>query len=78
MHYRAIGKATCRSCHNVWVIDTDQSEPGFIDAESESAAAERFKLMNRLCPTCLKAGNPVAVEFDTYIHVDRQPLFGTK
>jgi hypothetical protein len=78
MHYRAVGKVTCPNCHNAWLIDTDLSEPGFIDAKSEAEAAERFRLIHRICPTCLKTGTPVAVEFDGYIHVDSLPGFGTK
>jgi hypothetical protein len=78
MHYRAIGKVSCPNCHNVWLIDTDQSEPGFIEAKSEAEAAERFRLIHRLCPACLKTGTPVAVEFDNYIHVDSLPRSGIK
>ncbi len=73
MRYRAIGKVTCPTCGNVRVIDTDQSEAGFIEAKSEAEAAERFRLMYRLCPMCLKAGTPSAVEFDGYIHIDTLP-----
>ena len=62
----------------MWLIDTDQSEPGFIEAKSEAEAAERFKLMHSLCPTCLRNGTPVAIEFDNYIHVDSLPRFGVK
>jgi hypothetical protein len=72
MHYRAIGKVACPNCQNAWLIDTNLSEPGFIDAKSEAEAAERFRLIHRICPTCLKAGTPVAVEFDGYIHIDRR------
>ncbi len=70
MEYRAVGKIRCNTCGRVWVADTDFSEPGFIEAKSEAEAAERFRVMHRLCPTCLQAGNPVAVEFDGYIRVD--------
>jgi len=73
MHFRAIGKVKCPNCGEVRVIDTDASEPGFIDAKSEAEAAERFRLMNRVCPICLKAGTPVAVEFEGYIRVDVLP-----
>ncbi len=76
MHYRVISKATCRNCKNAWLIDTDQSEPGFIEAKSETEAEERFRMMHSLCPTCLKTGTPVAVEFDGPIHIDSLPRFG--
>ncbi len=78
MRYRAIGKVSCPTCKNNRVVDTDLSEPGFIEAKSEAEAAERFRLIHRLCPTCLKAGTPVAVDFDNYIHVDILPRPGTK
>jgi hypothetical protein len=78
MHYRAIGKVACPHCHNAWVIDTDSSEPGFIDAKSEAEAAERFRLIHRLCPTCLKTGTPVAVAFDGYIRVESRSGFPNK
>jgi hypothetical protein len=78
MHYRAISKATWHNCHNVWLVDTDLDEPGFIDAKSEAEAEEKFRLMHSLCPTCLKTGTPVAVEFESHIHVDKLPRFGIK
>ncbi len=78
MQYRVIGKVTCPTCKNVWVVDTDVSEPGFIEAKSEAEAAERFRFLHRLCPTCLKAGSAVAVDFDNYIHVDDLPRLGIK
>jgi hypothetical protein len=78
MHYRAVGKVICPDCHNASVIDTDGSEPGFIDAKSEAEAAERFRLIHRLCPICLRTGTPVAVEFDGYIHVESLPGFQVK
>ncbi len=69
MWYRAIGKLSCPTCKNVWTVDTNLSEPGFIEAKSE-AEAERFRLAHSLCPTCLEAGTPVAVDFGGYIHVE--------
>ncbi len=73
MHFRAIGKIACPRCGDVRVIDTAASEPGFIDAKSEAEAAERFKLIHRVCPACLKAGTPVAVDFEGYIRVEALP-----
>jgi hypothetical protein len=55
------------------MIDTDFGDPGFIEAKTEAEAAERFRLMHRVCPTCLASGTPVAVEFDSYIRVDSLP-----
>jgi hypothetical protein len=73
MHYRAIGQLSCQNCHKTWIVDTNFSEPGFIDAKSESEAAERFRLIHRLCPTCLETGTPVAVDFESYIRVENLP-----
>ncbi len=70
MRYRAIGKLSCPTCKKVWEVDTNLSEPGFIEAKSDAEAAERFRLAHSLCPTCLKAGTPVAVDFGGYIHVE--------
>ncbi len=78
MRYRAVGKLRCSRCKSVWVADTDSSEPGFIEAKSEAEAAERFRLIHRLCPTCLESGTPVAVEFDSYIRVDVLTPAGVK
>jgi ribosomal protein L32 len=73
MHFRAIGKIKCPNCREVRVIDTAAADPGFIDAKTEAEAAERFKLIHRVCATCLKAGTPVAVEFDGFIRVEALP-----
>lgn len=73
MQYRAIAKVSCPNCRKAWVIDSDQGAPAFIEAKSEAEAAERFRLMHRLCPTCLAAGTPVALEFEDVIHVDTLP-----
>jgi hypothetical protein len=73
MQYRAIAKVSCPNCRSAWVIDTDQGVPPFIEAKSEAEAAERFRLMHRICPTCLAAGTPAAVEFDGFIQVATLP-----
>ncbi len=70
MRYRAMGKLRCPTCKKAWLADTGQGDPGFIEAKSEAEAAERFKLAHRLCPTCLQAGIPTAVEFESYIRVE--------
>ncbi len=70
MRYRAVAKVRCAACARSWVIDTGFSAPGFIEAKSEAEAAERFRLLHRLCPTCLEGGSPVPVEFDGYIRID--------
>ena len=77
MHYRAVGKVSCHNCGKVWVIDTNLNDPGFIEAKSEAEAAERFRLIHRLCPTCLETGTAVAVEFDGYIRVEKLPGYET-
>ncbi len=78
MQYRAIGKLSCPACKNVWTVDTNLTEPGFIEAKSEAEAAERFRLVHRLCPTCLITGTPVAVDCGGYIHVEIPPRSTTK
>lgn len=72
MQYRAIAKVSCPNCRQSWVVDSDKGAPPFIEAKSEAEAAERFRLMHRVCPTCLGAGTPAAVEFDV-VRVDTLP-----
>lgn len=78
MRYRAIAKVICHTCKNVWVIDSQGSESGFVEAKSEAEAAERFRMMHVLCPTCLKGGIAVAVEFSGPIRIHNLPALGTK
>ncbi len=73
MQYRAIARVSCPNCRNQWVVDSEQGTPPFMEAKSEAEAAERFRLLHRLCPTCLAAGTPVPVEFEGILRVDTLP-----